>query len=254
MFRILGLLLMLPAVAGAARAQPAPAERVEAVWAAYRSLEYDVAERQAMDALEADEDLSDVQAAQLYEVLGLIAYLRDDPDAARRFFETALSLDPALALDPLLVPPKILDFFAEVRRGWQVVPRRPPQIVHITDPRAEAALRSLLVPGWGQRYKGETTRGILLMGAWTATTATALAAHLRADALHDDAPAGPDAPARDGQGWRTARNVLLAGGAALWLYAYVDALTGAVPTRDRRTAVRVVPGQAGLQLALRRTF
>lgn len=242
-------------LAGVAAAQPAPAAEVEAVWQAFRDLEYEAAEQQALDALARREAFSDAEAARLFEVLALISYSRNQPGEARRYFEAALDLNPDLRLDALLVSPKILEFFEEVKQTWQMAAsvRPPPQIVYIEDPRTAAALRSLLVPGWGQLYKGERARGRLLAGLFATTTAGALAAHLRAADLRATEPLDPAQPPGDGRGWRRTRDVLAAGSAAVWLYSYVDALTRGTAT-PRQRGLALVPARPAPRLLLRLRF
>ena len=259
------VLLGLLAVAGPAGAQPAPEAEVEAVWQAFQQLEYDTAEQQALEALARRDAFTDAEVARLFEVLALITYSRNQPGEARRYFEAALDLNPDLDLDPLLVSPKITEFFDEVKQAWQATAQtRPaPEIIYVEDPRTAAALRSLVVPGWGQLYKGERTKGRLLAGLFATTTAGALAAHLRADDRAGDAldapadlgPAdlGPAAAGEDGRGWRRTRDGLAAASAALWLFSYLDALTTGAETPPA-PRLALVPAQPAPRLVLRLRF
>ncbi len=52
--------------------------------------------------------------------------------------------------------------------------------------RVRAAMRSLLIPGWGQRYVDSRTKGTLLTIGTLATVVTAGVMHLRYDSRRDD--------------------------------------------------------------------
>ena len=251
------------AVAVPASAQTPAQDAVEEVRAAYQRLDYEAARTLARAAL-ADATLRLDQRVDLHTILALVAFTRNDPEEARRQFGLALDLDPGLTLDPLLVSPKILDFLEEVKRA-----RTPPaeaagsaevRYVVVRDVRAEAALRSMVVPGWGQLHKGERTKGWVLAGLWAASASGSLYAHLRwADARRaylDERDPGRVAARHDASdAWYKARNNLLLGAAAVWLVSYVDALAGrhAPPQRlASHPVLGVAPGsEPGLYVRFR---
>jgi tetratricopeptide (TPR) repeat protein len=226
---------------------------------AYERLDYGTAERHAREALEAHDALSADQLVEAHTTLGLILYARNEPLEAREQFEAALSLDPALTLDPLLVSPKTLAFFEEVRarfEGEEDAEREPViRYVRVYDPRPAATTRSLVLPGWGQLYKGERSKGWALIGLWGTTAAGALTAHVlrsqaRSDYLEATDPAEIAERYDTFNTWHHTRNALVLGAAAVWGYAALDALVVGGP---ERRAVRLAPGP-GAGLGLRVSF
>ena len=111
----LGLLLVLAAGPGAAQ----PAGVVEAVEAAYERLDYVAAEDLARAALGDYEAHPPDALVRLHTLLGLILYARGDALEAATQFRAALTLDPSLVLDPLLVSPATIDFFEDIRVSVQ---------------------------------------------------------------------------------------------------------------------------------------
>lgn len=249
----------LPASAPPARAQEAV---VDSVRAAYQRLAYDVAETRARAAL-AGEALRLDQRTELHTLLAIIAFTQNEVEAARRAFNLALDLTPDLQLDPLLVSPKILAFFDEVKQTRR--PVRPEgegeaeanlRYVVVRDVRTDAALRSMLLPGWGQLYKGETVKGWTLAGLFGGGAAASAYAHLRwlraRDAYLEEGD--PDLIAsqyRTADAWFKVRNNLAVGVAGVWLVSYVDALLHGPPAPPRTARLSVLPGpdRLGLRVA-----
>lgn len=131
---------------------------------AYEALKFDEAERLGKLALQHSEEYSATELVQLHLLMGYLGYLRKQPEAARANFESALSLQPDLTLDSLLVSPKIVRLFEQVKSEYRVgLASRKPAVkyVMVEDQRLHALRRSLLVPGWGQRHLRHNTRGAI---------------------------------------------------------------------------------------------
>lgn len=226
---------------------------------AYERLDYETAERRAREALDMHEAYSADQLVEVHTTLGLIHYARNEPLEAREQFEAALSLDPALELDPLLVSPKTLEFFDGVRASFTAEggAEREPIIryVRVQDPRPAATMRSVVLPGWGQLYKGERVKGWALVGLWSATAAGAVTAHLlrsqaRSDYLAATDPAVITERYDTFNAWHRTRTGFAIGAAAVWAFAAVDALVVGGPSQQ---PVRVGLG-AGAGLSVRVRF
>lgn len=220
-------------LAGVPAAQPDAAGLLRAMQDAYARFDYETAEQRAREALDAYDALSPDHLVQVHTTLGLLLHARNEPLEAEEHFAAALSLDPDLALDPVLVSPKTLEFFDEVRarRALSDPAGREPSVryVRVYDPRPAATLRSLAVPGWGQLYKGERAKGWVLVGAWGALAGGTVAAHvIRAGARQEylDATNPDEVAARYDtfDAWHRARGALALGAAAVWAYAALDAL------------------------------
>ena len=258
-----GLVLMLGLTATVAFAQPAGnlAGLLDAMDDAYERLDYETAEGRAREALASYDLLSADQLVRVHTTLGLILHARSEPLEARTQFLAALSLDPALELDPVLVSPKTLAFFDELRseavnqgsEGEATI-----RYVQVRDPRPAATLRSLAVPGWGQLYKGERTKGWALVGAWGLLAGGTVGAHvLRSRAQQDyrDAEGAVEIEERyaDYNTWHRTRGVLGLGTLAVWAYATVDALVWGAPEVRRGFAVAPMLSEdaVGLRLQVR---
>lgn len=239
------LSIVLGVAATAARAQEPVTDStlVQRAQAAYEQLDYARAEQYAQQVVRDYENYSVEQLTEVHTILGLINYSQNQPVDAGRHFEAALSLDPDLTLDPLLVSPKILSFLEDVREGRaaQLEPERgdgsdaPVRYLQLEDRRPAAALRSMVVPGWGQLYKGEPTKGWLLLGLWSATAAGSGLAHWQRHEAREAYERVQDPSRVDGRydtyaDWHRARNNLLLAAAGVWLYSYLDAILQREPS------------------------
>jgi hypothetical protein len=253
---LLGLLLS----GAAAQAQPVtdPAAVVAEVEAAYERLDYETAEALAREALAHHEAFTPGQLVRLHTLLGLILYARGEELEAAAQFRAALTLDPTLTLDPLLVSPATIAFFEQTKAAFlqeQAAGDEPGGAVRyvvVHDPRPSALARSLAFPGWGQRYKGEQTKGWVLTGLWATGLAAATAAHVSYGQARDDYEAEMDPDLVDERyatmdAWYKARNNALLGAALVWAYAAVDA--GVFGEPEEQVALRPSPG--GLALRVR---
>lgn len=219
----------------AQEAEPGPS-LVEQAQAAYEELDYAAAEDYAQQVLRNYEAYGIEQLVEVHAILGLINASQNQQVDARRHFRAALSLDPQLELDPLLVSPKILNLFEEVKQDVQGLQQPEGDEADVAvryvvrrDPRPAAALRSMVVPGWGQLYRGERVKGWLLAGLWTASSGAAVVAHLqRRDArnAYEDArlPDVVNERYDEYAAWHKVRNNLVLAAAGVWLYAYLDAI------------------------------
>ncbi len=248
------LALFIPSVLVA---QPAadPAVQVDRVEAAYENLAYDEAEALARSALARFEVFSPDQLVRLHTALALVLYAKGEELEAAVQFRAALALNPDLRLDPLLVSPVTLAFYDDTKaafirqRNTQDNPDQSIRYVQILDDRPAATWRSVALPGWGQRHKGENTKGWLLTAGWAATLGGAVAAHFqRQDAR--DAYLGETDPTLVSDRydtyntWHRVRGGLLIGAAAIWAYAATDALV----TRGPQSSLQISPTPTGFSV------
>lgn len=240
---------------------------MDAMVEAYQALNYDRAEAYAKEIL-ADYQAYPLDAlTQVHTTLGLIKYAQNNQVEAGEQFEAALSLTPDLALDPALVSPKILAFFDELKQrrvGQEAVSGEPDQVryIFVEDPRSAAAMRSMMLPGWGQVHKGESRKGVLLMGLWGLTAGGSLVAHLsRQDAQRQYRDARNPEEIADHYDTYNRRNKIRNGvllvAAGVWAYSYFDALMRPinVNTPAGKASIALVPATAQpyakVQLGLR---
>lgn len=253
------LALALALVAAPLAAQPAdPADLMRAMRDAVARADDATAEARAREALARYEALSPDQLVEVHTTLGILLHARDEAIEARRQFEAALSLRPDLELDPVLVSPKTIDFFDEIRAEVAPTAGEPVRsatirYVAVPDPRPTAALRSLAVPGWGQIGKGDRTRGIAFATAWGVGLAGTLGSHLaRADARRAYLAAGTPEEATalyaDYDRWHKARAAFALGTGVVWAAAVVDALATGGP--EAPGALSLTPGGVTVRLGL----
>jgi hypothetical protein len=156
---------------------------------AYDALKFDEAEKLGQAALAQPEKYSPADLVQLHLVMGYVAFLREQMGTARQNFESALSLQPDLTLDSLLVSPKIVRLFEEVKNEYRVgLTAGSPSIRYVTveDHRMAALRRSLLLPGWGQRHLQRSGRGLVYTLGFLAAAGAGIAFHVLQNQAHDD--------------------------------------------------------------------
>lgn len=252
---LFGLALAVPAAA-----QMSGDRVVADIQEAYREFDYDEADRMGRDALRRYSDFTVEQLTDIHTILALVAYNRGDLSESRRQFISALQLTPDLRLDPLLISPKIVEFFGEIQSDLAAsdaaLEGAPTRYVLVRDRRPDAAMRSMIVPGWGQFYKGHRTKGWIVSGLFGAAAAGAIGAHVKrrnAEAAYEN-ESDPDLVENrydTYNRWHKTRNALIQGTALIWWAGYVDALlTDAAFGGDQsRMAIHASP--RSLSLAVR---
>jgi len=218
---------------------------VDDVVHAWEELRYDDALEMAGSLLTGRGNLSLDQLVELHKVIGFVTFSDGRLNEAENSFRSALSIEPDLQLDSLYVSPKILDFFRDVRAQFLTEAPEPGardiRYLLVEDKRPAAALRSLLMPGWGQIYKGEERKGVILLGTAGGAALGALLTHLAMNNAHDRylEATDPDLVAsrygRYNDLYRVRNNLLLAA-AATWAWSYLDAAFREAP--DRRLLSR----------------
>ncbi|RMF56805.1 MAG: hypothetical protein D6743_19740 [Calditrichaeota bacterium] len=263
------LLLLLTAVTPSF-SQSDGATLLEEIQNAYAQLNFREAEIKAKAALRDFQRFTPDQLTEVHKILGLVYISKNNPVDARQQFELALSLNPDLELDPLLVSPKILEFYAKVKRSWRAKQRADVRsdarvrYVVVEDPRPAAALRSMLLPGWGQIYKGEKRKGVLLTTLWGIGVAGSIIAHIERQNAEDRYLAEIDPAKIESRfdtfnRWHKVRNSFLVFSAGVWLFSYFDAILREGQARPAAARVQrsmmvlpsISPGRAHLSLLVR---
>jgi hypothetical protein len=127
----------------------------------------------------------------------------------------------------------------------------------------DAFWRSMLIPGWGQLYKGTKTKGGFIIGGEIALVGGLVATEsIRASYMKKIAEThNADhirTYARKADTMENARNLCIAGAAALYLYNLIDAVASPgnrhLITRNKHFAVYPVAGEAGAGIGLAVNF
>jgi hypothetical protein len=208
-------------------------DKIDEVRRAYSRMDYTLAEELALSKLEDESGLTVVELVEIHQILALIYYGQNSIVKARQAFRSALSLEPDLELDPVMVSPKILEFFATVKTDYLAEGRRAAasaiQYVKVYDPRPGAALRSMVLPGWGQYHKSQREKGFVLMTLWTLSASATIATAVMRSNAEDDYLSATSLPEINSS-YRTFNRIhklhqgALAITAATWGLAFFDAL------------------------------
>ncbi|PAP76708.1 hypothetical protein [Rubrivirga marina] len=248
------LLALMMAASAAAQPGTTPADLLVAMEAAVARFDYETAEDRAREALSRFDALSPDQLVTVHSTLGILLHAKDEPVEARRQFEAALSIDPTLSLDPVLVSPKTVEFFDEVRATTSTdgASAAPPELryVLIEDRRTAGALRSMILPGWGQFYKGDRAKGFVFALAGGAATVVADLRRAEARDAYLEAT-GEEVIAQlyeeYDQRYRLS-SALVRGAAVVWGASMLDALLTGGPEPVRRVSVTTAEEGTGLRL------
>ena len=214
--------------------------------AAYEALDFVVAEARITDALEAYQQFEPRELSEIHVLYALVLFARGDAEAAASQLDQALQLTPSLELDPLDTPPQLLSVFKtlqedRLRQDQMLPPSSDIRYLVIEDRRADAALRSMVLPGWGQMHKGERKKGSVVMGLWLVTAGGSLVAHIQRNQAKDHYDASTTQAQTQARfeafsDWHKVRNNLLLGAAGVWAFGYIDTiLSGRADGRDLST-------------------
>jgi len=113
--------------------------------------------------LQTPESLSKKVRIEVHKYLGFNYWELNKREEAKAEFKRALSLDPDLRLGPE-VSPRINETFIEALAEYHKEVREKRRGRLLSTTRMGAGLRSLVVPGWGQHYRGYEGKGYSFLG------------------------------------------------------------------------------------------
>ena len=189
----------------------------------------------AADALTHDPPPPEEERVEIHTYLAFAYIALGETEKAKESFEAALRLNPNLTLDPVYVSPKIIAIFNEVKSTIETLkeskeeePLQPAHPIPKEDKRFGGAWRSLVLPGWGQLYKGQKRKAMIIFGIQTITISTSLYAHFRMEEAHDEYIRTQDPELIESKydrynSFYKLRNYFLLCTAATWLYSHIDA-------------------------------
>jgi hypothetical protein len=145
-------------------AQTGATDRAAEIKRALQQAEYQIAAALADSAIAHFREYTPAQLADIHVLRALVFFEQGNNTRGEEHLALALQLDPTLQLDPIFFSPQIQQQFATLRtkiltNGNIAAPTV--RYIVMADPRLGAAWRSLLLPGWGQRFKGQKTKGRL---------------------------------------------------------------------------------------------
>jgi len=168
MKKLLIFLIFTFSIASISQTEPLQ-QKISHIRKAFEQLDYQTAKTEAEKALQFWEQYSIVDLIEIHKILGIIAYSEGSFLESKAQFEKVLFLNSATQLDSVFVSPKIISFFDKVKANFES-DKEPVSLdqyryILIPDPRPAAFLRSFVLPGWGQFYKGEKKKGTAFLVA-----------------------------------------------------------------------------------------
>ena len=155
---------------------------------AYEDGDFTAAELAALRGLREIESADDLEKLRFHALLGFVYVARDQNEAAKAEFLKVLAANPAYEPDPVTTSPKILEIFRQARAEYMLRVASEPAIYRMpqADVRIAASWRSLLVPGLGQFYKQQSTKGAAIMAAQALSLAALVFLQTEVNRRHDD--------------------------------------------------------------------
>ncbi|MDZ7265510.1 MAG: DUF5683 domain-containing protein [candidate division KSB1 bacterium] len=213
-----------------------PQAKYQQLMQAFQQLDYKLAEKIGREIVANYTAYTPIELLETHKILGVIAFIDGYLPEARVQFEQALSIDRSTQLDSVIVSPKIIQFFNDLKSKYVYVPKPTAgeslenyRYLLVPDPRPGATWRSLLLPGWGQFYKRDLPKGYIVATAAAAAALTTGVFHwLQRDAhaqyLDATEPNQIEVRYKRYNDFYRIRNnaALITGG--VWLYAFLDAL------------------------------
>ncbi len=155
---------------------------------AYEDGDFYGAELAALRGLRVAEDADPLDKLKFHLLLGFVYVARDQVTEARNEFVKVVSINPAYDLDPVQTSPKIIDVFRQARNEYLARVASEPAIYRMpqADVRLSASWRSLVLPGWGQVYKNQDTKGAAIAAAQVLSLAALVFMQTEVNRRHDD--------------------------------------------------------------------
>jgi hypothetical protein len=188
------------------------------------------------------DQLSQKKLGYIHQYLAFAYFTIGESDSARLHFLSLLSISPSIELDPLETSPKIIDFFQQTKNDFEKMNDQKlvlsyPQYIFIEDKRPGAAWRSAILPGWGQFYKDQPTRGYIFGGAFfTSLTILGISAiyekKYKDDYLNSTDPQEIQSKYDQYNKWSKVRQVATYSTIGIWLLSFADALWSDYPKME----------------------
>lgn len=157
----------------------------------YNEAQYEQVLIKSVHLLSNKQLLNKDQLIEIHKYRALSYFIIGKNDSARINFYSILSMEKNYNLDPVKTSPKILSFFETIKNNFtndveqkKVIPYN--SYVFVEDIRPYAALRSTFLPGWGQHYKEQNTKGYILNGAFAITSIAVIVTYSMEKNIKDD--------------------------------------------------------------------
>ncbi len=170
-------------------AQTGATDRAAEIKRALQQAEFQIAADLADSAVANFGEYTPAQLAEIHAFRALVFFEQSNSARGEEHLALALQLDSSLQLDPIFFSPQIRERLEELRPKIVTLRNSAAPAVRyvvVSDPRLEAAWRSLLLPGWGQRSKGQKTKGRLFSIAAVTLAGATLTSHILRERAEKD--------------------------------------------------------------------
>jgi len=180
LFGFLWLVFLLPST----QAQSVSTNRAAEIKRSLQRADFQTAAALADSAIAHFREYLPVQLAEIHSFRALVFFEQGNSERAEEHLALALQLDPDLQLDPIFFSPQVQQRLEELRPKIVTLnhPAAPTtRYIVVADPRIAATWRSLLLPGWGQRFKGQKMKGRIFSIAAAGLAGATLTGHILRD-------------------------------------------------------------------------
>ena len=194
----------------------------------YRSRSYNALENYALRLLINTDSLDTTERAKLHKYLGIVYIIQGREDEGKLEFTRWLALDSNGYMDSFNYPPRIVQIFQEAKAESATFSEIfPPPTLQRWKPSPSSALKSVLVPGWGQIVQGKKRKGIYIFTAQAVSLSGWLVSEHNFDiadkAYHTETdPERFDKKYDIANNWNKARWSFIAASIAVYVFAQTD--------------------------------
>ncbi len=236
-----GILIFIFTIAANAQVPTNPLPEMQNL---YKNLEFEGVIKVGRQFLRSNRSVPPSRLTDITELMALSFYQLGEIDSARAYFLSLLSIDPQHKLDPIQTSPKIIQFFNQLKENYQQSGEKPQIVTYrkyifIKDPRPGAAWRSIILPGWGQFFKGQKKKAWIVGGVFTTLLVTSTISWIQENRFHDKylsarQPTEIEKRYKTYNNWYKIRRVSTLLTVSSWIYAFVDALWSPVVLPEAR--------------------
>lgn len=204
----------------------------------FNSFEYEKVIQISDSLLKSDKNLPDSLAIDIYLMRAVSYYSIAREDSAAKNFEEILNINPNYSPDPLIISPKLISLFNQVKLNYR--PKQPVQsdstsakpteaLKEKTQSQNFARLKNLILPGWGHLSREFSAKGAVI----TSVSLLNLAGMIyfiydtnqkEKSYLNETNKILIPSRYNDYNNAYKIRNALIISYAALWIYSQVDML------------------------------
>ncbi|MGK9369355.1 hypothetical protein ACSSWA_10660 [Melioribacter sp. Ez-97] len=210
----------------------------ETVKKEFNSFEYEKVIQLSDSLLKSNNDIPDSLIIDIYLMRAVSYYSTAREDSAAKNFEEILNINPDYSPDPLIISPKLISLFNQVKLNFtpkqtaksdSTSIKRGEELTDIKHSQNTARLKNLILPGWGRLSKEFSAKGIVMSSASLLNLAGMI--YFIYDTNQKEKRYLNETnknliPARynDYNNAYKIRNALIISYAALWIYSQIDML------------------------------